>query len=78
MIVRTYNQCAKVCDNDLIWVATDDERIKRTCEKNNIQVLMTSKDCLTGTDRLAECSELLDFDILYLQLSSRSDSKFFS
>lgn len=63
MIVRTYNQCAKVCDNDLIWVATDDERIKRTCEKNDIQVLMTSKDCLTGTDRLAECSELLDFDI---------------
>ena len=40
MIVRTYNQCAKVCDNDLIWVATDDERIKRTCEKNNIQVLI--------------------------------------
>ena len=30
MIVRTYNQCVKVCDSDLIWVATDDERIKRT------------------------------------------------
>ena len=29
MIVRTYNQCAKVCDNNLIWVATDDERIQR-------------------------------------------------
>ena len=63
MIVRTYQQCLKACPEDRLYVATDDERIKKTCEEYNIKVLMTSSDCLTGTDRIAECSTQLDAEV---------------
>lgn len=54
MILRTYEQCLKVEKRDNILVATEDENIEKFCMNNNIQVLMTSKDCKTGTDRIAE------------------------
>ena len=53
MIVRTYNQCKKVVDHSKILVATDDKKILNLCKKNNINVMMTSNKCLTGTDRVA-------------------------
>ncbi|QEY65411.1 3-deoxy-manno-octulosonate cytidylyltransferase [Metapseudomonas lalkuanensis] len=63
MIIRTYDQCAKACPQEKIFVATDDDRIKDVCEAHGIQVLMTSKDCLTGTDRVAECARLIDSEV---------------
>lgn len=57
MIVRTYRQCAKVVQKSKILVATDDERIKNVCQKENIKVIMTSQKCLTGTDRIAEVAK---------------------
>ncbi|MCM3150858.1 3-deoxy-manno-octulosonate cytidylyltransferase [Priestia megaterium] len=63
MIIRTYQQCAKACDTNNIYVATDDERIKIICQEHNINVLMTSKNCLTGTDRVAECMNYLDSEV---------------
>jgi len=63
MVVRTYQQCIKVCPPEKVFVACDDERIKVVCEQYNIQVLMTSSDCLTGTDRVAECAQQLDADV---------------
>jgi 3-deoxy-manno-octulosonate cytidylyltransferase (CMP-KDO synthetase) len=54
MIVRTYRQCIKAVLPELVIVATDDERIKNVCEGEGIRVVMTSADCLTGTDRVAE------------------------
>ena len=59
MIVRTYKQCIKVVDRKFVYVATDDRRVKKVCEKNNINVLMTSKNCLTGTDRVFETTKYL-------------------
>ncbi len=59
MVVKTYKQCIKAVDQKLVYVATDDLRVKKVCEKNNIKVLMTSKDCLTGTDRVFEASKQL-------------------
>ncbi len=56
MVVRTWRQCTKVVSPELVYVATDDDRIRTTCEDQGIQVIMTSHDCLTGTDRLAEAS----------------------
>ena len=53
MIIRTFNQCKKVVPISKILVATDDKRIRRVCEENKIKVVMTSKNCLTGTDRIA-------------------------
>ncbi|WP_207882207.1 3-deoxy-manno-octulosonate cytidylyltransferase [Pseudomonas sp. 30_B] len=63
MIVRTYGQCLKACPAERIHVATDDDRIREVCEQHGISVLMTSSQCLTGTDRLAECAQQLDADI---------------
>lgn len=63
MIVRTYRQCLKAVPADLIYVATDNEEIRSVCERNNINVLMTSSDCLTGTDRVAEAALLVDADV---------------
>jgi 3-deoxy-manno-octulosonate cytidylyltransferase (CMP-KDO synthetase) len=63
MIVRTYQQCIKACPAEKVYVATDDERIRETCESNGMQVIMTSSDCLTGTDRIAECAKYIEADV---------------
>lgn len=63
MIVRTYSQCIKACPPELVYVATDDHRIKELCQSYNISVLMTSDQCMTGTDRIAECTRQLDADL---------------
>ena len=57
MIIRTYNQCKKVVHHSKILVATDDKKILNLCKKNNINVMMTSNKCLTGTDRVAEVAK---------------------
>tara|TARA_B100001057_G_scaffold252233_1_gene252489 strand:+ start:2200 stop:2925 length:726 start_codon:yes stop_codon:yes gene_type:complete len=54
MLIRTYNQCKKAVDESKILVATDHKKIFKLCKKNNINTIMTSKKCLTGTDRIAE------------------------
>lgn len=54
MLIRTYNQCTKAVDPSNILVATDHKKIFNLCKNNNIKVLMTSKKCMTGTDRIAE------------------------
>ena len=40
-----------------IVVATDDNRIVKLCNEYNINNLLTSKKCLTGTDRVAEVAK---------------------
>ena len=62
MIRHVYDQCLKAVPQDSIYVATEDKRIADHCKKNNIQFLMTSDECLTGTDRLCEVSKLIEAD----------------
>ena len=62
MIIRTYNQCKKIVDKSKILIATDDKRIQKVCEKEKIKVVMTSKKCLTGTDRIAEVAKRFKAD----------------
>ena len=57
MIVRTYLQCIKVVNQKIVYVATDNVKIKKICEENQINVIMTNKNCLTGTDRIAEVAK---------------------
>ena len=65
MIVRTFNQCRKATKESNIIVATDSKLIKKICNKYKIKVLITSKKCLTGTDRIAEVAKKIKkkFDI---------------
>lgn len=54
MIWWVYQQAIKVKEFEAVYVATEDERIKRTCEKLGVNVIMTSDDHKTGTDRIGE------------------------
>ena len=62
MIIRTFNQCAKAVHRSKIIVATDDKRIQNICELKKIITIMTSKKCLTGTDRIAEVAKKIKRD----------------
>lgn len=57
MIIRTYRQCLKAVPANMIYVATDSDLIKKVCTEEGAQVIMTSPNCLTGTDRVAEVSK---------------------
>ena len=52
MIQRVYEQVIKVVDE--VWVATDDERIVSAVRNFRGNVVMTSVDHRSGTDRCAE------------------------
>lgn len=61
IIQRTYNCALKALkDKEKIIIATDSELIRNHCEEFGANVLKTSKDCLTGTDRVAEVSEIIN------------------
>ena len=75
MILRTYFQCNKVFKKKQIIVATDDLKIKKLCLENDINVLMTSKKCLTGTDRVAEVAKKIIADVY---INVQGDEPFFN
>ena len=60
MIIRTFQQCNKVVKTENIIVATDSLKIINLCHKYNINTLMTSKKCKTGTDRIFEVSKKIN------------------
>ena len=62
MLKRTYIQCKKAINKKNIIIATDDLRIQKYCLKNDMPVFMTSKKCLTGTDRVVEVAKKKIFD----------------
>ena len=64
MIVRVWEQCIKALPPEKVYVATDDDRISQCCKEHGINVLMTSNNCLTGTDRVYEASKMIKADVL--------------
>ena len=75
MIVRTYNQCAKVISKDKIVVATDNLKIKNVCDEHNIKSIITSNNCLTGTDRVAEVAKKIKCNFY---INVQGDEPFFN
>ena len=63
MIKRTYIQASKSSQLTKLVVATDNNEIKEYCEKENIPVVMTSEDCLTGTDRISQVAANDHYDL---------------
>jgi 3-deoxy-manno-octulosonate cytidylyltransferase (CMP-KDO synthetase) len=63
VLYRTYVKCVEVFPADQTYVATDSNDILEHCDKHNIQAIMTSSECLTGTDRVAEFSNVIDANI---------------
>lgn len=54
MILRVVDQAKKVEGFDDLCVATDDERIAEICRAEGVDVVLTSPDHPSGTDRLSE------------------------
>ena len=63
MIWWVYEQSLKVPELDEVYVATDDERIECVCKKLGMNVVMTSVDCETGTDRVGEVARMISADL---------------
>ena len=63
MLRLVWEKCSHVASEDDILIATDNSKIKDHCDKNGLQVVMTSSNCLTGTDRVAEVAKIIDADI---------------
>jgi 3-deoxy-manno-octulosonate cytidylyltransferase (CMP-KDO synthetase) len=62
LIQRTYDRCIMAVPKEQIYVATDNAEIFKHCKQSNMQVVMTSENCLTGTDRVAEVAEQIEAD----------------
>ncbi|MEK5742161.1 3-deoxy-manno-octulosonate cytidylyltransferase [Acinetobacter variabilis] len=58
MILRVVDQAKKVQGFDDLCVATDDERIAEVCRAEGVDVVLTSADHPSGTDRLSEVAQI--------------------
>ena len=66
MIQRTYERVKAVKGFDRIIIATDDQRIFDAAQGFNAEVMMTSSEHLTGTDRCAEVLSRLGETVDYV------------
>ena len=63
MILWVSELSAKAVGQENVYIATDDERISKVVTAAGFNAIMTSEQCLTGTDRLAEAANKIQADI---------------
>lgn len=63
LIKWVYDNASQIKLFDRVLVATDDYRISNKCDELEIDCAMTSSDCETGTDRIAEVAETFNADL---------------
>jgi 3-deoxy-manno-octulosonate cytidylyltransferase (CMP-KDO synthetase) len=63
MILWVCELSVKAVGIENVYVATDDESISKVVTIAGFNVIMTSSDCLTGTDRVAEAANKIKSDI---------------
>ena len=63
MIIWVAELSTKVVGKENVYIATDDSKIQKTVIQMGYNVVMTSENCLTGTDRLAEVAKKIEADI---------------
>jgi len=73
MIQHVYERTVSVNKIDEVYVATDDRRIFDTVTSIGGKALMTSDKHTCGTDRLAECAEILEISDDDLILNIQGD-----
>ena len=64
MILRVADICRKVVDKKNLFIATDNKRIAKVVTNAGYNFIITSKKCLTGTDRVAEASKKIKSKII--------------
>ena len=57
ILKHVWDTCIKAVDKDLVLVATDHQKISNHCHHEDMNVLLTSPLCKTGTDRVYEVSK---------------------
>jgi 3-deoxy-manno-octulosonate cytidylyltransferase (CMP-KDO synthetase) len=63
MVLWVAEMAACAVGKEHVYIATDDRRISDLVEESGYPALMTSQNALTGTDRIAEAANRLDYDI---------------
>ena len=64
MISHVANVAINVVGRENVFVATENNQIREVCKELNLNVIMTSDECLTGTDRVAEAAVELNYDFI--------------
>ena len=75
IIQRVYEQCLKVKNIDQVYIAVDDEKLLNHCADFSKNVILTSKDHQSGTDRIAEAVEKINCDVV---INVQGDEPFIS
>ncbi len=60
MVVRVAQQVESI-KNTQVFIATDSEQIAEVCQRFNLKTVLTSPDCPSGTDRIAEVAKQLNW-----------------
>ena len=64
MVIRVAKQVEKVVGKRNVFIATEDEIVSQVVSNYDYNVIITSDECLTGTDRVAEVPQIRDYDII--------------
>ena len=64
MVLRVADICKKITGKKNLFIATDSKLIENVVKKDGYKTIITSKKCLTGTDRVAEASRKIKADII--------------
>ena len=72
LIIKTATQ-AKKSHALRVIVATDSPQIQDVCATNNIESIMTSKEHLSGTDRIAEAVKILNLSAYEIIINLQGD-----
>ena len=67
MVQWVADLAAKAVGKANVFVATDNNMIANVVEEHGFKAIMTSGSALTGTDRIAEVADIIDYDI-YINL----------
>lgn len=64
LIEWVWRQAKKASSLDDVWIATDDERVAQAARGFGAHVVMTSPDCASGSDRIAQAVADLDVELI--------------
>jgi 3-deoxy-manno-octulosonate cytidylyltransferase (CMP-KDO synthetase) len=64
MINRTWERCCQAMDRGQVFIATESDVIAEHVQDFGGNVIRTSAECLTGTDRVAEANQTLNFELV--------------
>ena len=57
LVLRVADVCKKTIGSNNLYIATDSKKIAKKVEESSYKVIFTSRNCLTGTDRVAEAAK---------------------